>query len=293
MQAMRVSVVSIIVNVVLSVLKLIAGIVANSGAMVSDAIHSASDVVSTLIVIAGIKISGRASDKGHQYGHDRMECIASVLLSVVLFATGIMLGYGALVKILSGNYDSLAMPGSLALWAAVLSIVVKEGLYHYTMHTAKAINSTALKADAWHHRSDSLSSVGSFIGIFGAMLGFKVLDPVAGFVICLFILKAAVDIFRQSMDQMVDKSCDDVTVMNIRNIVLSVNGVERLDLLKTRMFGSKIYVDVEFGADGGMSLYEAHKIAEHVHKKIEDEMPEVKHCMVHVNPMGDERKDGK
>jgi len=272
---------------------LIAGIVANSGAMVSDAIHSASDVVSTLIVIAGIKMSERASDKGHQYGHDRMECIASVLLSVVLFATGVMLGYGALVKIFSGDYESLAMPGSLALWAAVLSIVVKEGLYHYTMHTAKAINSTALKADAWHHRSDSLSSVGSFIGIFGAMLGFKVLDPVAGFVICLFILKAAVDIFRQSMDQMVDKSCDDVTVMNIRNIVLSVKGVERLDLLKTRMFGSKIYVDVEFGADGDMSLYEAHKIAERVHKKIEDEMPEVKHCMVHVNPMDDERKDKK
>lgn len=281
---MHVSVVSIIVNVVLSVFKLAAGIIAHSGAMISDAVHSASDVFSTIIVMIGIKISGKDSDTGHQYGHDRMECIAAALLAIVLFATGLGIGYTSLTKIIGGNYDSLAMPGALALAAAVVSILVKEWMYHYTKAAAKKENSTALMADAWHHRSDSLSSVGSFIGIFGARLGFKVLDPVAGFVICLFILKAAIDIFRQSMDQMVDKSCDDETVNKIREIITETPGVETVDMIKTRMFGPKIYVDVEFGTNGDMTLREAHQIAENVHNRIEDGMPSVKHCMVHVNP---------
>lgn len=281
---MHVSVVSIIVNVVLSVFKLAAGIIAHSGAMISDAVHSASDVFSTIIVMIGIKISGKDSDTGHQYGHDRMECIAAALLAIVLFATGLGIGYTSLTKIIGGNYDSLAMPGTLALAAAVVSIIVKEWMYHYTKAAAKKENSTALMADAWHHRSDSLSSVGSFIGIFGARLGFKVLDPVAGFVICLFILKAAIDIFRQSMDQMVDKSCDDETVNKIREIITETPGVETVDMIKTRMFGPKIYVDVEFGTNGDMTLREAHQIAENVHNRIEDGMPSVKHCMVHVNP---------
>ena len=201
--AMKVSTVSIVGNVLLSAFKLLAGVLASSGAMVSDAIHSASDVISTVVVIIGIRLSGKASDKEHPYGHERMECVAALLLAVVLFLTGIGIGYYGIRNILSGNYEELAVPGALALVAAILSIVVKEWMFWYTKIYAKRVNCGALMADAWHHRSDALSSVGSFIGIFGARLGFPVMDSVAGVAICIFIVKAAYDIFKDAIDKMV------------------------------------------------------------------------------------------
>ncbi|MCF0130627.1 MAG: cation transporter [Pseudobutyrivibrio sp.] len=282
--AMHVSTVSIIINVGLSLLKLIAGILANSGAMVSDAIHSASDVFSTVIVMIGVAISGREADKEHPYGHDRLECVASLLLAVVLALTGLGIGYVGVQKVIAGNYGQLEIPGMLALIAAVVSISVKEWMYWYTRAAAKKINSSALMADAWHHRSDALSSVGAFIGIFGARIGFPILDPVASIVICLFIEKAAYDIFKDALDKMVDKSCSDEVIYQIRDIVASQDGVEGIDEIKTRMFGAKEYVDIEIAVEGTKPLAEAHDIAERVHDAIEENMPAVKHCMVHVNP---------
>lgn len=284
---MKVSTVSITVNIVLSLLKFIAGIFAHSGAMLSDAVHSASDVFSTIIVIIGVNISQRASDQKHQYGHERMECIASILLAIILFLTGCGIGAEGIKKIVAGEYDSLLIPGILALIAAIVSIVVKEWMYWFTRAAAKRINSTALMADAWHHRSDSLSSIGSFIGIFGARLGFPVLDPIASVIICLFIFKAAFDIGKDAMNKMVDQSCDEETEESIRTVILNQEGVIRIDLLKTRLFGSRMYVDVEIAADGNLRLIEAHAIAESVHHAIETEFPTVKHCMVHVNPDSD------
>lgn len=283
--AVKFSVLTIIVNLLLSGFKLVAGLVANSGALISDAVHSASDVLSTFVVLIGLKLSARKSDVEHRYGHERVESVAAIILSVVLLATGVGIGYNSFLKIISGNYDGLDMPGTLALWAAVVSIVVKEIMYHMTKAVARSENSPALMADAWHHRSDALSSVGSFIGVFGAMLGFKVLDPVAGFVICIFIAKSALDIFKDATDRMIDKSCDDETEIKIANLIRAIEGVENLDDLKTRIFGSKIYVDVEIAADGAQSLADAHKIAEKVHYTIENEIEQVKHCMVHVNPV--------
>ena len=283
--AMKVSAVSIVINLVLSVLKLIAGIVAYSGAMVSDAIHSASDVGSTLIVIVGVRLSGKQSDQEHPYGHERMECVSSIILSGLLLATGIGIGIsglGNIVKSTSGK--AIEIPGMLALIAAVVSIVVKEWMFWYTRGAAKKINSGALMADAWHHRSDAMSSVGAFVGIFGARMGYPILDPIASVVICLLIGKASIDIFRDAVDKMVDRSCDRQTEESIRRTVLSVEGVKRVDLLQTRLFGSKIYVDLEIAADGTQTLDEAHQIAEHVHHAIEHTFPDVKHCMVHVNP---------
>lgn len=282
--AMRVSAVSIAVNLALSLVKLIAGIIGRSGAMISDAVHSASDVFSTIIVIVGVRLSGKASDREHQYGHERLECVASILLAVVLAATGVGIGVSGAEKITGGNYGELEIPGLLALGAAVLSIGVKEWMYWYTRGAAKRINSGALMADAWHHRSDALSSVGALIGILGARLGFPVLDPVASVVICLFILKAAFDIFKDAMDKMVDKSCDEDTVARIREIILAQSGVEGVDVIRTRLFGAKMYVDVEIQADGEKTLNETHAIAERVHDAIEAEFQQVKHCMVHVNP---------
>ena len=282
--AMRVSVVSIIINIILSLFKLFAGIFAKSNAMISDAIHSASDVFSTFIVIIGVNIANKQSDKEHQYGHERLECVAAIILAIILAATGIGIGINGMEKILGGSYWELEVPGRIALIAAIISIVIKEWMYWYTRSAAKKINSGALMADAWHHRSDSLSSIGALIGILGARLGYPILDPVASVVICIFIIKAAYDIFKDAIDKLVDKSCDEETVEKIKKVIMNQEGVLGIDLLRTRLFGSKIYVDVEISADGNKPLKETHAIAEKVHDAIEEEFKTVKHCMVHVNP---------
>lgn len=282
--AMKVSKISIIANLALTILKLAAGVIAHSGAMISDAIHSASDVFSTIVVIIGIKISGKASDKDHPYGHERMECVAAIMLATILAATGLGIGYTAVEKIAGGNYANLVVPGMMALVAAILSIVVKEGMYQYTRVYAKKIDSGALMADAWHHRSDALSSVGALIGIAGARMGFPILDPVASVVICFFIEKAAYEIFMDAVDKMVDKACDEEVEAELTECALSQEGVQGVDLLHTRVFGNKIYVDIEIRVDGEMRLRDAHGIAEHVHDAIEKNFSKVKHIMVHVNP---------
>lgn len=282
--AMRVSKNSILVNVLLSVAKMVAGLVGNSAAMVSDAVHSASDVFSTIIVIIGVKISGKESDENHPYGHERLECVAAILLAVILAATGLGIGYSGLKVIYEGNAAAIAVPTLLPLIAAILSIAVKEGMYWYTIFAANKIKSGALKADAWHHRSDALSSVGSFVGILGAKLGFPVFDPIASIVICFFILKAAFDIFRDAVGKLTDEACDTGIVELMQQCVMKMDGVLALDDIKTRMFGNKIYVDLEIKCDGKITLFEAHDIAEKVHDRIEAEFPDVKHCMVHVNP---------
>lgn len=282
--AMKVSFVSIAANVLLSAFKVFAGIFAHSGAMISDAVHSASDVFSTFVVIIGIKIAGKDSDKEHPYGHERMECVAAIVLATILCITGLGIGYTAAETILSGQYELLVVPGTLALIAAFLSIVVKEAMFWYTRINAKKIDSGALMADAWHHRSDALSSVGALIGIAGARMGAPVMDAAASLVICLFIVKAAYDIFKDAVDKMVDKACDETTENEIRDCAVSQSGVMGIDLLRTRVFGNKIYVDLEICADGSRTLNETHEIAEQVHDRIEECFPKVKHIMVHVNP---------
>lgn len=282
--AVHVSVVSIIVNVVLSAAKLLAGILGKSSAMVSDAIHSASDVFSTFVVIAGVKMSEKKADKGHPYGHERMECVASIILSVLLGIVGVGIGVSGMSKILSGNYQTLEIPGLISLVAAVVSIAVKEWMFWYTRAAAKKLNSGALMADAWHHRSDALSSVGSFAGILFARIGFPVMDSIASVIISLCIIKAAYDIFKDGINKMVDHSCDSETQEAILNSALNVQGVIDVDDLKTRLFGSKLYVDMEISADANLSLKASHEIAERVHSVIEEKYPECIHCMVHVNP---------
>ena len=248
--ANRVSLITIIGNVALSVVKLLAGIIAHSSAMISDAVHSASDVFSTFVVIIGIKLASKEPDKEHPYGHERLECVAAIILSIVLFITGLEIGMDALKNILQGNHGNLQVPGILALIAAIVSIVSKEAMYWYTRHYAKKIDSGALIADAWHHRSDAFSSIGALIGIGGARLGFPVMDSIASLVIFVFIAKASIDIFKDAMDKMVDHSCDEDTERQIYDCVMRNKDVMGIDLLQTRIFGNKIYVDVEIQADG-------------------------------------------
>jgi len=282
--AIRVTGRTILVNILLSAVKMAAGLIGRSGAMVSDAIHSLSDVLSGLVVILGIRMAHQDSDKEHPYGHERFECVAAIVLSGLLFITGIGIGWNGVQKILSDSPGSLEIPHTMALAAAILSILVKEGMYWYTRAAAKKIGSSALMADAWHHRSDALSSIGSFAGILGARLGYPILDPIACVVICIFIVKASIDIFREATCKMTDRACDDTILEELEEVILKQPGVLEIDLLQTRLFGDKFYVDVEISADGHVPLTEAHFIAHQVHDAIEQDFPLVKHCMVHVNP---------
>ena len=282
--ANKVSFVTIIGNILLSVMKLIVGFIAHSNAMISDAIHSASDVFSTFVVIIGIKLASKKADKEHPYGHERLECVAAIVLSMVLFITGFGIGAAALKNITSGDYNNIVVPGVLALVAAIVSIVSKEAMYWYTRYNAKKIDSSALMADAWHHRSDAFSSIGALIGIAGARLGFPIMDSIASLIIFVFIIKAAYDIFKDAIDKMVDHACDDATVNKIRECVMKHDDVLGIDMLQTRIFGNKIYVDLEIETDGSYTLSKAHTIAETVHDDIEKSFPKVKHIMVHVNP---------
>ena len=284
-EALRVSAVSIAVNLLLSVAKLAAGLIARSGAMVSDAVHSASDIFSTIIVSIGVKLSGKAADREHPYGHERMECVAAILLAVVLLITGIFIAQEGVQRILSADSEPLPLPGVLALVAAVVSILTKEAMFWYTRRYARKLGSSALMADAWHHRSDALSSVGALVGIAGARMGVPTLDPLASLVICAFIAKAAFDIFKDAVNKMVDHSADAGTEAAIRDYVTGHDQVRRVDLLRTREFGNRLYIELEIALDGSLTLDEAHAVAEAVHDGVEQTFPSVKHIMVHVNPI--------
>lgn len=281
----RVTSIGIIGNVILSLFKFMAGVLGHSSAMVSDAIHSLSDVLATFIAWLGIRLSMQAPDREHPYGHERLECVASLLLGTILFATGLMIGLTGLRTIFAGHYDELQSPGSVALVAAVVSIVTKEGMFWYTRHYAKVLNSAAFMADAWHHRSDALSSIGSLIGIGGAMLGFPILDPLASVAIAICIIKVAYDILKDAVAKMLDTACSSEYEKQLADFIAAQDGVDRLDVLHTRMFGNKIYIDAEISVDGNKSLTEAHEVAENVHNQVEQNFDNIKHIMIHVNPM--------
>lgn len=283
-EGIKVSIISIIGNVFLSFFKFLAGCLGKSNAMISDSIHSLSDVLSTIVVMIGLKISGKKADKSHPYGHERIECVAAFILALFLFITGIGIGWIGIKTIFMEDYSKVQTPTTIALIAAISSIAIKEGMYWYTRNVAKKIHSDSLMADAWHHRSDALSSIGSLIGIGGAMMGFKLLDPIASIIICICIVKVAFDIFIDSIDKMVDKACNDEFLEEIKKLVLETNGVLNIDSIKTRLFGNRIYIDLEISADANLTLLKAHEIAQDVHDKIEETYPDVKHCMVHMNP---------
>lgn len=279
----KLSLVGILGNIVLAAFKLFAGILGNSGAMISDAVHSLSDVFATLVAYFGVKMSQQKEDEKHPYGHERLECVASLILALILAGTGVGIGYAGLRKLFLAR-ESIEIPTLLPLIAAIVSIVIKEAMFWYTMYYAKMLDSAAFKADAWHHRSDAISSIGAFIGIGMAKLGFPIMDPIAGLLICILILKVAFDIFTDALNKMLDTSCGAAMEAKIKMFVQEQPGVCQIDLLHTRQFGNKIYVDLEIAVKRDISLLDAHAIAEDVHSGVEKEFPNVKHVMIHVNP---------
>ena len=277
----KTSVVTIVINVVLSAIKIIAGIIGKSSAMLADGVHTLSDVLTTFVVLIGLKISSKEADIKHPYGHEKYELVFAKLLSIILGATGLFIGYEGIKALKSGNIE---IPGKVALIAAVISIVTKEGMYWYTINVAKDIKSLSMEADAWHHRSDAFSSIGTFAGILGARMGLRILDPIAAIIVSIFIIKVGIDLYIKSIKGLVDESADDEIIQEIKEITLSVKGVKNIKNLKTRIFGNKIYVDIEIMVDGNISVTEGHDVAEKVHDLIEYAIKDVKHCMIHVEP---------
>lgn len=285
---MRVSFVSIGGNLFLCCLKLCAGILGRSGALVSDAIHSAADAIDTIIVIIGVKMASKAPDERHPYGHERMECVAALILSIVLGCIGAGIGYAGLEKIMSGNYETLGVPSRLALFAALISIAIKEGLYWYMRGSAKRIRSDALMAIAWHNRADALSSIGSFIGIIGSRAGFPILDPIVSVIICLFVIKAALTIFIEAVNKMIDRACDPKTAAAIQNAAadyLRKQAAGELGQLRTRLFGDKVYVEIEIYLPGDRSLAESCQFSSQLRHFIEESFDMVKVCKVLPLPL--------
>ena len=281
----RASSLGFVANVFLAVSKLTVGIIAHSQALISDSINSIGDVLSTFVVFIGIKLSRKDADKDHQFGHERLDSIAAILLSMFFLATAGLIGYQGVTTIIKGISEDIAVPGTLAWVVALIAIAVKESLYWYTIVVAKKINSTALKAAAWDHQSDVISAAGAFIGILGARLfGFALLAPILSLLICILIVITAIRIFKEGVDKLVDKSCDDETEAAISKSIESTEGVLRIDVLRTRLFGNRIYVDLEISVNAELSLEKAHEISETVHDQIEKEFPLVKHIMIHVNP---------
>lgn len=280
---MQVSTVTLIGNIVLASFKILIGFITHSKAIISDGIHSASDVLSTIVVMIGVKLSSKDSDQEHPYGHERFECVAALILAIMLFITALLIGYNGGLEILRPQTIKLQF-APMAIIIAIISILVKEAMYWYTIIEANRINCNAMKADAWHHRSDALSSIGSLIGVIGFSWGYYFFDALASIVICGFIIKVAFDIFNDAINQMIDHACNYEFQNEIRSLIMQQAGVQQIDDLKTRLFGSKIYIDLELQVDGNDSLIQAHTIAHQVHDIIEKSYPMVKHCNIHVNP---------
>lgn len=281
-EGIKVSIITIVINFILFVFKLISGIVGHSNAMISDSIHSLSDVLTTIVVIFGLIISSKEADERHPYGHERIESAFAIILSFGLFVTGIFIGYIGINDII--NPKEILVPTILPLIAALISILVKEFMYHYTKRTAKKLKSSSMEADAWHHRTDAMSSVGSFIGILGALLGLSILDPICSVIICIIIVKTSIDIFIEAISQMLDTSCDLETKKEIVDLIKKSKDVIEITDMKTRMFGNRMYIEVEVSIDGNKTLKEANNIINEIHDKIEDKYPTIKHCNIHVIP---------
>ena len=277
-----------VVNVVLLVFKFVAGILGHSAAMVADAVHSLSDFVTDVIVIVFVHISGKPKDKSHDYGHGKYETLAMTIIGLALLVVAIGIVYGGLMKIVDWwNGQQLEAPGTLALWAALLSVVLKEAVFRYSMVKARQLKSQAVEANAWHHRSDALSSIGTAIGIGGAIfLGqrWTVLDPVASVIVGLFIIKVALYLLRDGIGDLMEHSLPEEIETEILQLAGSVEGIAEPHDLRTRRIGNHYAIELHILMDGNVSLKEAHDKASEVEELLRLRYGADTHIAVHVEP---------
>ena len=281
-RGVRTSLISIVASIALSIIKLASGILGKSSALVSDGANSLSDVVSYSVVMGGLAASDRKADTNHQYGHEKLESVISVLLAIVIFITAVGIGYRGIRQI--GQIEALAIPTMLPLLGAIVSIFVKFFLFLYTRKEASITGLNSLKALTTDHLTDMLSSAGALIGVLGARLGFPVLDPIASVIIALLILRSAGEVFRSAVNVLMDVSVDNRTQKELEQAILSNHHVQQIDVLRTRSVGAGFYVEVEICCCRHLKLHEAHDVAEEIHDRIEKDFPKVRHVMVHTNP---------
>ena len=284
----RVTLIGSVVNLLLMCLKAVAGVAGHSAAMISDAVHSLSDFVTDIIVLVFVRVSGRPQDDGHDYGHGKFETIATLFIGLALAAAAVAIvvsGAQKLAAWLQG--ENLPSPGMFALWAALISIIVKEILYHYTRIRGKKLDSPALVANAWHHRSDALSSIGAAIGIGGAILlgdRWTVLDPLASIVVGAMLVKVAWDLLGPSFRELTDSSLPANTENEMLAIINDIEGVKDPHNLRTRRVGNLIAAEVHIRLDGNLSLAEAHEKASEVERRIKERFGPQSHIIVHMEP---------
>ena len=285
----RVTWIGSIVNFLLLVFKFVAGIVGHSAAMVADAVHSLSDFVTDIIVIVFVRISGKPEDEGHDYGHGKYETLATAIIGLILFIVGIGILFNGANSIFDTiNGKPLAAPSILALIVAALSIVLKELLYRYTIHKSKKLNSQAMVANAWHHRSDAFSSIGTFIGIGGAIcLGekWRILDPLAAIVVSIFIMKVSLQLLKPCVDELLERSLPKETEDRILEIIQSFSKVSSPHHLRTRRIGNHMAIEVHIRMNGNTPLVEAHSLATQIEKELKAEFGEDTHIGIHMEPL--------
>ncbi len=284
----KVTLVGSAANVLLTVFKFVAGIVGHSAAMTADAVHSLSDLLTDAVVLIFVRISGKPEDVGHDYGHGKYETLATTIIGIALAAVAVGIGWKAVESLLFWYHGgSLPAPGMLALWAALISIVLKELVYQYTVRRGRKLNSPAVEANAWHHRSDALSSLGTLVGIGGAILlgdRWTVLDPLAGFIVSLFILRVAYKLLKQGIDELMEASLPDEVEKEILQIVTSFPDVRDPHHLRTRRIGSRYAIELHIRMDGQMPLAESHARTCEIEQALKARFGERTHITLHVEP---------
>lgn len=280
------TILTIFVNSILAVAKLIGGIFGNSAVLIADAVNSVGDIATNIVVYISAKFSKKDKDKDHPYGHERFDSMVSIFLGLALLITAYLLGKNSVIRLYDVviNNETLARPMWYTWVIALITIVVKELLFRKTTIDAKKAKSQSLMAQAWDHRADTITSFGAVVGIVGVIFGVYFIDPLISIIISLFILRLGFKIIKAGISQVVDESADEEQVKRIKELVMSNENVISIDEIKTRMFGLSFYVDLEISLDGNLSLEEAHAISEDIHDLIEKEMSDVIHCMIHVNP---------
>lgn len=285
----RIIIITIILNILLLIIKVVAGVQSNSTALIADGLHSGSDVITSIGVIIGIAMAQKPRDEMHHYGHEKIEVIVTFILAIILIYIGGKIGYSALIAIIKKEQVYFSY---FALFAAFISIIIKEIQYQVSFRVGTREQSTALIADAWHHRSDALSSIASFIGILGAKYGVYILDSLAGLVVSAIVIKVGIQIFIDCFQQLIDVSIHLDEIDSVKEIIINEAYIKNVSDIRTRKHGSKVFVDIRICVDPHINVYEGHEIAERVESIIKAEIVNIKDVIVHVDPYCANSEDG-
>ena len=278
----KITVISILLNIGLTILKILAGILGNSTAIIADGLHSASDIITSIGILIGNKISRKPWDDEHQYGHEKAVSLVSFILAAVLIGIALKIGYDGFKDLI--NINNILVPNALPLVVALISIAVKEYQYQITIRVAKKINSSSLKADAWHHRSDAFSSIAAFVGIGGAMLGFKILDPIASIIVAIVVVKVGANILKSACNELMDSSISKQDICEIESLVDKDDEIYGIKDFKSRKYGSVAYIDMSIFIDKSKTLEEAHDIADNLEHSIISNLNYIKEINIHTEP---------